>query len=89
MRQAQSLVAVDTGVANVVTDPVDTAKGVEARVKRFRVNLGRRAKRPRESVTADDEQPEDQPKDATARRLRRGEEPAGRDRRDAAVGAGR
>lgn len=40
-----SVVNVGKGVAGVVTDPVDTAKGFGEGVKRFGVNLGRRAKR--------------------------------------------
>jgi len=42
-------------VGKAVTDPVDTAKGVGAGVKRFGVNLGRKGKRAAESVTDDEE----------------------------------
>ena len=45
-----SVVNVGKGVAGVVTDPEATAKGLGAGVKRFGVNLGRRAKRAGESV---------------------------------------
>jgi hypothetical protein len=45
-----SVVNVGKGVANVVTDPAGTAKGLGEGVKRFGVNLGRRAKRAEESV---------------------------------------
>lgn len=47
------------GVVSVVTDPVDTAKGIGAGVKRFGVNLGRKAKRTSDSVTKDDKKAED------------------------------
>jgi hypothetical protein len=59
----QSLVKVGTGVVNVVAEPTETAKGVGSGVKRFGVNLGRRAKRTAESVTADDPKPEDEAAD--------------------------
>jgi hypothetical protein len=45
-----SVVNVGKGVAGVVTDPEGTAKGLGEGVKRFGVNLGRRAKRAGESV---------------------------------------
>ena len=45
-----SVVNVGKGVANVVTDPEGTAKGVGGGIKRFGVNLGRRAKRAGEGV---------------------------------------
>jgi hypothetical protein len=41
----QSVVKVGQAAANVVTDPVSTAKGVGAGIKRFGVNLGRRTQR--------------------------------------------
>jgi hypothetical protein len=45
-----SVVNVGKGVAGVVTDPEGTAKGLGEGVKRFGVNLGRRAKRAGENV---------------------------------------
>lgn len=50
----RSLVKVGTGVVNAVSDPVATAKGIGAGVKRFGVNLGRRTKRTVQKATADD-----------------------------------
>lgn len=41
----QSVVKIGQAAANVVTDPVDTAKGLGAGIKRFGVNLGRRTQR--------------------------------------------
>jgi len=49
-----SLVKVGTGVVNAVSDPVATAKGLGAGVKRFGVNLGRRTKRVVQKATSDD-----------------------------------
>jgi len=49
-----SVVNVGKGVANVVTDPADTAKGIGGGVKRFGVNLGRVTKRTVDSATKDD-----------------------------------
>ncbi len=48
-----SVVNVGKSVGKAVTDPVDTAKGVGAGVKRFGVNLGRKSKRAAESATDD------------------------------------
>jgi len=45
-----SVVNVGKGVAGVVTDPEGTAKGLGEGVKRFGVNIGRRAKRAGESA---------------------------------------
>lgn len=56
----QSLVAVGGSIVNVVTAPVDTAKGIGSGVKRLGVNIGRRTKRAYESVTADDKKPADE-----------------------------
>ena len=42
------------GVANVVTAPTETAKGLGSGVKRFGVNLGRQSKRVYDSTTGDD-----------------------------------
>lgn len=50
---------VGKGVASVVTDPAGTVAGVGAGVKRFGVNLGRKAKRTADSATTDDKKPED------------------------------
>lgn len=49
---------VGKGVASVVKDPEGTVKGIGGGVKRFGVNLGRKAKRGTESVTEDDKKPE-------------------------------
>ena len=46
---------VGKSAVKVVTDPVDTAKGVGAGVKRFGVNLGRMSKRAADSVGNDSE----------------------------------
>ncbi|MGD9905878.1 MAG: hypothetical protein AB7U83_20590 [Vicinamibacterales bacterium] len=48
-----SLVKVGTGVVDAVSDPVATAKGVGAGVKRLAVNLGRRGKRVVQRATDD------------------------------------
>ena len=62
-----SLVNVGTGVVNAVTDPIDTAKGIGAGVKRFGINLGRRTKRAAGELTDDDKKAEsDAPKDNAA-----------------------
>jgi hypothetical protein len=45
---------VGKGVASVVKDPEGTAKGIGGGLKRFGVNLGRKAKRTADSVTHDD-----------------------------------
>lgn len=50
-----SVVNVGKGVAGVVTDPEGTAKGLGEGVKRFGVNIGRRAKRAGESAKGDDQ----------------------------------
>lgn len=61
-----SVVNVGKGVAGVVTDPEGTAKGFGEGVKRFGVNLGRRAKRAGESV-ADSTKGDDQASGEAAR----------------------
>ena len=48
-----SVVKAGTGVANAVSSPVDTAKGIGGGIKRVGVNLGRRTQRAAEDVTAD------------------------------------
>jgi len=48
-----SLVKVGTGVVSAVSDPVATAKGIGAGVKRFGVNLGRRTRRVVQKATSD------------------------------------
>jgi hypothetical protein len=50
----QSVINVGRGVANVVTDPTETAKNLGSGIKRFGVNLGRQSKRAVDSATADD-----------------------------------
>jgi hypothetical protein len=50
----QSVINVGKGVANVVTDPSDTAKNLGSGVKRWGVNLGRQSKRAIDSATGDD-----------------------------------
>jgi hypothetical protein len=54
-----SVVNVGKGVANAVTDPAATAKGVGSGVKRFGVNLGRRSKRIVEGAVTEDPAGED------------------------------
>ena len=49
----QSVVKIGEGVVSVAKDPVGTAKGLGAGVKRFGVNLGRRTQRAMESSRAD------------------------------------
>jgi hypothetical protein len=49
-----SVINVGKGVANVVTDPTETAKGLGSGIKRFGVNLGRQSKRAYDSATGDD-----------------------------------
>lgn len=49
-----SVLAVGKGVASVVKDPEGTAKGIGGGLKRFGVNLGRKAKRAADSATHDD-----------------------------------
>jgi hypothetical protein len=49
-----AVLGVGKGVANVVKDPEGTAKGIGGGIKRFGVNLGRKAKRTADSVTHDD-----------------------------------
>ena len=49
-----SVVNVGKGVANAVTKPTETAKGIGSGVKRFGVNLGRMTKRTVDSATGDD-----------------------------------
>ena len=51
----QSVVKVGQGVAAAATNPTETAKGVGAGVKRFGVNLGRRAHRAVESADGNSE----------------------------------
>jgi hypothetical protein len=50
----ESLVKVGAGVVDAVSDPVATAKGIGAGVKRFGVNLGRRTRRQVQKMTTDD-----------------------------------
>src|SRR5436190_14858817 len=50
-----AVVNVGKSTVKVVTDPVDTAKGVGSGVKRFGVNLGRMSKRAVDSVGNDTE----------------------------------
>ena len=49
-----AVLAVGKGVASVVKDPEGTAKGIGGGIKRFGVNLGRKARRTADSVTHDD-----------------------------------
>jgi len=49
-----SVLNVGKGVASVVTNPEATAKGIGGGIKRFGVNLGRKAKRAADSATHDD-----------------------------------
>jgi hypothetical protein len=49
-----AVLGVGKGVASVVKDPEGTAKGIGGGIKRFGVNLGRKAKRTADSVTHDD-----------------------------------
>ena len=49
-----SVVNVGKGVANVVTEPADTAKNLGSGIKRWGVNLGRQSKRAVDSATSDD-----------------------------------
>ncbi len=49
-----SVLNLGKGVANVVTAPTETAKGLGSGVKRFGVNLGRQSKRAYDSTTNDD-----------------------------------
>jgi len=49
---------VGKGVVSVITEPVATAKGIGGGLKRFGVNLGRKAKRAANSATKDDKKPE-------------------------------
>lgn len=58
----QSLASLGKGVANVVKDPGATAKGIGGGVKRFGVNLGRKAKRTAEDVTDDDKSKDEEQK---------------------------
>jgi hypothetical protein len=53
---------VGRGVVSAVKDPVDTVKGIGGGLKRFGVNLGRKAKRAADKVTKDDNRPEGAPK---------------------------
>ncbi len=58
----QSLASLGKGVANVVKDPGATAKGIGGGIKRFGVNLGRKAKRTAEDVTDDDKSKDEEQK---------------------------
>jgi hypothetical protein len=49
---------VGKGVVSAVKDPADTVKGIGSGLKRFGVNLGRKARRAADSVTKDDKKPE-------------------------------
>jgi hypothetical protein len=53
-----AVVGVGKGVVSAVRDPVATAKGIGGGLKRFGVNLGRKAARAADSVTKDDKKPE-------------------------------
>jgi hypothetical protein len=55
----RSLESLGKGVANVAKDPKATAKGIGGGVKRFGVNLGRKAKRAAQDVTDGDEKKEE------------------------------
>ena len=54
-----AVLAVGKGVASVVRDPGGTARGIGGGLKRFGVNLGRKAKRTADSVTKDDKKADD------------------------------
>jgi hypothetical protein len=53
-----AVLEVGKGVVRAVKDPVDTVKGIGSGLKRFGVNLGRKARRAADSVTRDDKSPE-------------------------------
>jgi hypothetical protein len=61
-----AVVNVGKSAANVVTDPVGTAKGVGAGVKRLGVNIGRVTKRTADSVTDSDKEGPTEGKDSSA-----------------------
>lgn len=52
-----AVLRVGKGLVSAVKDPVATAKGIGGGLKRFGVNLGRKAKRAADSVTKDDKKP--------------------------------
>ena len=54
-----AVLAVGKGVVSVVKDPEGTAKGIGGGIKRFGVNLGRKAKRAADSATKDDKKADD------------------------------
>jgi hypothetical protein len=54
-----AVLSIGKGLAHVAVDPVGTVKGIGGGLKRFGVNLGRKAKRTAESVTADDKKGEE------------------------------
>ena len=54
-----AVLGVGKGVVSVVKDPEGTAKGIGGGIKRFGVNLGRKAKRTADSVTKDDKKADD------------------------------
>jgi hypothetical protein len=58
----QSVVKVGQSAAAVVTDPVDSVKGIGAGIKRFGVNLGRRTQRAVQSARSDEAQAGDEQK---------------------------
>jgi hypothetical protein len=53
-----SVLNVGRGLVSAVKDPGATVKGIGSGLKRFGVNLGRKAKRTADSVTKDDNKPE-------------------------------
>jgi hypothetical protein len=60
---------VGKGVASAVHDPEATVKGIGGGVKRFGVNLGRKAKRTADSATKDDKKPEAPPDESKDKAL--------------------
>ncbi len=63
----RSVVDTGRGVVRFVTSPVETVKGIGGGIKRFGVNLGRKAKRGADKVTHDDDDDPDAPKDKDER----------------------
>jgi hypothetical protein len=62
----RSVVNVGKGAAAAVTDPAATARGLGSGVKRFGVNLGRRAERAVDSARSDDEAEDEAKENAAA-----------------------
>jgi len=60
---------VGKGLVSAVRDPGATVKGIGSGLKRFGINLGRKAKRTADSVTKDDKKPEDADEPAQERAL--------------------